>query len=140
MWCLFTLTTFANAQNSFKLTDLTGIIVIFESAAGVTQPLLDLNQEYITYVVNELENKIGHQYDTLFVGFSIQFVNLDAIYYKVGSYLGLKDISQDDDAVILQGLQQLLTDYRKSELEALGVNITISLDSPVSIYDSAKII
>lgn len=127
-------------SNDLEFSELNGIIVIFKTEnEAVNDELLELRKQYKKFIKTELENKIGKEFDTLFIGFTIKLNNKGALYYKVGNYLGVNDLREDDDQIIFDGLQKLLTDFKKQELEELGVTLDLLPDSSVSIFDVSKI-
>lgn len=137
--CVFSLLYAVLGQSSIALNRLKGVILIFETDNEITDDILQLKTMYKNYVQEELENSIGFDYDTLFVGFSIKFTDLAAIYYKVTDYLKNKHVEEIDDQVIYDGLIDMLLNFKAKELQALGVTLNILPDAEVGIYNEEKL-
>lgn len=132
--CFFSVLFAVLGGTAVELSKLRGVIVLFETDNEITDEIIKLKEQYKDFVKTELENSIGFDYNTLFVGFSVKFTNLAAIYYKVSDYLGVEEVAQNSDQVIYDGLYDMLVNYKAKDLQRLGVVLSMLPDAEVGIY------
>lgn len=134
--CLFTI---AAGTKPIILDQLAGVIVLFETSHTITPSMVLLKNEYINYVITELNNQISHDYESVFLGFAIRFTDLNTIRDKVEQYETIhgshgQPISPGNDQHLYDKFCQMLINYKAKQLQFEGIKLNILPDTSVTTY------